>query len=426
MTAPSSYEKGDVFEEKIFSIIKEMLENELLFLPGKTSKIFRKKKYFSRDRNANIIFDIAIETSMPGSDNFSLLTLIECKNYDVPVGVGDVEEFSSKISQVGEHNTKGIMITMSPYQRSAQNVAISKKIAIAKLNTSDKLEWISRREDAKSYQSNIELLSQQLAGEVDNKSPLIGNDGGFVFTSIQDFLIYNLIIDKYLLSKTHLNIPYKSVEDIQNRINELSLSDCYDHYKLNIERLCQRLSELYEIGFELDQPLMPVKGTDTIGKISYNPLTISVSSTLKSDINRFRFTFCHEVGHLVLHSAILKDYFENSIDTEIMQKSGFVYPDNFSKRLEIQANIFAAQLLMPTFFLNKVVKNYFQAESINKGFIYFDDQPQNMRLTLNLLSQFEELFGVSKEAAKINLKERGLLKDATDTSIGTHIRNTGY
>ena len=426
MANPSTYEKGDVFEEKIFSLIKDILENEQFYVSGKNSKIFRKRKYFSRDRNANIVFDIAIETFIPGSEKYSLLTLIECKNYDFPVGVSEVEEFSSKINQVGEHNTKGIIITRSPYQRGAQSVAIAKKIAIARLSSSNKLEWISRREDAKNYQANAELLYRQLADENEHISSLLGTDAGFVFTSLQDFLIYNGTIDKYFPSKESLKIPYKSTEDIKNRIDELSLRDCYDHYKLSIDKLCQRLSELYEISFEFDKPLGSFNGSTTIGKINYNPLAISVSPTLKSDINRWRFTLCHEIGHLALHSAILQNYFESTSDTEVMQSAGFIYGDDISKRLEIQANIFAAQLLMPTSSFDKVVKKYFQSESINKGFLYLDNQPQNLRLSMKLFSQIEESFGVSKEAAKINLKELGLLKDVSDISIGTHMRNTGY
>jgi hypothetical protein len=108
MDYSSSVEKGDVLELKAFKIIKDMLEGDRLYVQGKTSKIFHKKGYFSKKRNANIIFDIAIETYINNSSDYSLLTLFECKNYDIKYGVGvaDVEEFSHKISQVGEHNTK--------------------------------------------------------------------------------------------------------------------------------------------------------------------------------------------------------------------------------------------------------------------------------------------------------------------------------
>jgi len=70
--------------------------------------------------------------------------------------------------------------------------------------------------------------------------------------------------------------------------------------------------------------------------------------------NRQRFTIAHEIGHLVLH----RQEFQNTIHVD---KNFQMYRNEKSSRgtdrLEIQANSFASELLMPTFLLEKVVGN---------------------------------------------------------------------
>ncbi len=107
----NTYLKGDVLEEKSFELFSQMLSDDRFYVPGKSSKIFRKRKYYSKDREADIIFDMAIETTFQGAETYSLLTLFECKNYDNSVQVGDVESFSDRVKQVGGH--KAIMVTTS-------------------------------------------------------------------------------------------------------------------------------------------------------------------------------------------------------------------------------------------------------------------------------------------------------------------------
>lgn len=54
--------KGDLFEEKVFKLIKDSVENDKFFVSRKNSRIFWKKAYYSRDREKDIIFDIAVES----------------------------------------------------------------------------------------------------------------------------------------------------------------------------------------------------------------------------------------------------------------------------------------------------------------------------------------------------------------------------
>jgi hypothetical protein len=61
--------KGDLFEDKCFKIIETALKNGELGIIPSLSKIYKKKKYYSPDREGDIIFDIAIEVVLKGGKN---------------------------------------------------------------------------------------------------------------------------------------------------------------------------------------------------------------------------------------------------------------------------------------------------------------------------------------------------------------------
>ncbi|WP_446811029.1 restriction endonuclease [Methylomonas sp. 2BW1-5-20] len=61
----------------------------------------------------------------------SILCVVECKHYRNKVSVDDIEEFHSKLDDLGAH--KGIMITTVGYQAGARKAAIGRGIALALL-----------------------------------------------------------------------------------------------------------------------------------------------------------------------------------------------------------------------------------------------------------------------------------------------------
>lgn len=420
----TTYMKGDVLEAKAFETFSQLLNQERLYVQGKLSKIFRKKGYYSKDREANIIFDLSIETTLPGAETFSLLTLLECKNYGSSVQVLDVEAFSDKIRQVGAH--KGIMVTTSSFQKSALKIAQSRNIGVARISDGNEIDWINRRIDDKDYLGKIKDVEDLLSQEGAVNTPLLGIDNNFQFTSFQDLFLYWGIIDNCVPSLHGLKIPYKDDNSIERRIGELDIEDCYEGVKLNIEKLCQRMSELYDVDFKFHEPLKSESSNITLGKIEYDPLIIYINPLLRKEEARWNFTVVHEIGHLVFHSYILRKYFEHNTDNDNtgMFKTGI--EQKMLQSMEIQANRFAAFVLMPSTVFLKVVKTFFIRESIQKPFLYFDDQPVNQKLVLSLLSELEQVFGVSKEAAKVRLKDLGLLKDVQDKSINGYFRKMGY
>ncbi len=100
-------------------------------------------------------------------------------------------------------------------------------------------------------------------------------------------------------------------------------------------------------------------------KVRYEPFEREISGVLYRDKestiigvnalhhkNRQRFTVAHEIGHYVLHK----------IDVHVDKGYQFILRDSASSQatdaLEIEANQFAAELLMPAHMLRKDVREY--------------------------------------------------------------------
>lgn len=141
-------------------------------------------------------------------------------------------------------------------------------------------------------------------------------------------------------------------------------------------------------------------------KISYEPFEGDLSGVLfrdKSDTiigvnsnesdQRKRFTIAHELGHFVLHEGDqlhvdhnFKTNFRNSISSQ---------GSNFN---EIEANAFAASLLMP----ETLVKEMYETALSNGVDPFTDDHSEEVAL-------LAKLFNVSQTAMLIRLGKLGLL-----------------
>jgi len=143
----SSLAKGDAFEARVYEALAEELRNERLCVAPKHAKIFRKKAYHSRDRQADITTDVSIEVFLPGRQRATLVWVFECKDYSGRVPVDDIEEFLAKLQEIGEDNTKGTFVTSGALQKSALAYAGSKKIGVVRLLPSAQIivlnEWMS-------------------------------------------------------------------------------------------------------------------------------------------------------------------------------------------------------------------------------------------------------------------------------------------
>lgn len=94
-------------------------------------EVHHKRIYVGRVSRREIEVDVSFETSIAGA---RLLCLVECKCYSRSVSVDEVEEFHSKLDDIGAH--KGIMVTTVGFQDGAVKVAEGRGIALALLTKS--------------------------------------------------------------------------------------------------------------------------------------------------------------------------------------------------------------------------------------------------------------------------------------------------
>jgi len=137
--------RGNSFEEHIYNYMKGLMEEgSIPWANPKFSEIFKKKCYFSKDRDSNIEVDVSIEVyPQIGRKDISLLSPIECKDHKSSIPVRYIEEFSGKVQQISGLNCKAIFFSTSEFQKSAVNFAKSKKIALVRVLPNNETNWVN-------------------------------------------------------------------------------------------------------------------------------------------------------------------------------------------------------------------------------------------------------------------------------------------
>lgn len=139
---------GTELEDRVFEIVKGLVQSNQFMISNPYVKVHKKKAYYSKDRGADITFDVTVEKYLDDpykDDNLypSIIVVIECKDYSGSIPVNDVEEFHAKLQQVGADNTKGIMITReATYQKGAINFAASQHIALARILPDNQVSYV--------------------------------------------------------------------------------------------------------------------------------------------------------------------------------------------------------------------------------------------------------------------------------------------
>ncbi len=408
--------KGDTFENKIYSILCDLLANGDFFVGGKNSKIFKKKGYYSKERASDIITDISIETYMPGADNFSLLTIIECKNLNHKVPVDDIEEFDSKLRQLGEHNTKGMVFTKLGFQKGAYSVGKSKKLGLCVVEDKNKLNWINYRKEKSKVNISSSIVSR-IVGEAKIESNFCAYNCNKTFENIPDLLIDIGVIDYYKHKAKYVEVKFLTETEISTYVSNLINESYYSNNILDLNKLCKQLEESHNISFEFDEHL----NDSILGKINYSENKIHIDNHLKENNTKWRFTLAHEIGHFILHkkySCQLSEMYDKEITVNDL------CDQSQNTRMEIQANLFASQLLLPIKPLLLLTNQYFTKERIYKGYLYLDHQGINQYTVMKFLTQLQEYFHVSKSVAKYRLIGLSLLKDDTDNSLRNIMRKS--
>jgi hypothetical protein len=71
--AMTTYERGERFEIIVEGALRAALMSKRLGLLPESATVYRRKGYFSKDRNDIIIIDVSIEVVLPGATAWSIL-----------------------------------------------------------------------------------------------------------------------------------------------------------------------------------------------------------------------------------------------------------------------------------------------------------------------------------------------------------------
>ncbi len=207
--------KGDLFEKKVFAIIKELIAQDKFFTPSDRSFVYEKHKYFSTDRGKEIIFDLVIESFREDGLIPNLIVLIECKDKNRAISVSDLESFYAKKQQVARANCKCLLFITSELQESALTFAMSIGMGVIRILDEDTLNWFVERTNQNLKTSPGNTLAFNVINAL--CSPI-------VFANYNN--IFALINDK----------PFISVEDAMIELSNTSASgaDIQNGFEKNV------------------------------------------------------------------------------------------------------------------------------------------------------------------------------------------------
>ena len=172
--------------------------------------------------------------------------------------------------------------------------------------------------------------------------------------------------------------------------------------------------------YELDDLQKRFGHSDVLGAIWFKDQIIRVDRSLDPVehprmLGRYRFTLAHEIGHWQLHRKVfLRDETQMSL-TSAADAPAFVCRSTDQAREEVQANMFAAYLLMPRDLVRRAWIKWRHADDV--VCVLDLDAPTssgNLKTQQDAAMQrfskpFAEQFHVSAEAMSYRLEALGLL-----------------
>ena len=417
--------KGDKLEDDIFDLFSDMIEKDTFIVKKEFCRIYKQKGYYSKDREKNIKFDISIEATFPNENTYSLLFLIECKNYNHRVPVDDAEEFFAKTQQISGANIKAIIASTNSFQSGAVTFSKSKGIGLLRYFPPSKLSWELTRSPSSFISSSHTCMEWSTAHkgilEQSYKSQYFDfytyfND---IYTNSLNLLFDNMSqIDcdkkdikklKSIKNKVEVKptVKYISKEEIESIAINIQEKINYKSGLVSLDLISKWLSKHHKLKiFHKDLP------EEILGKVNFSPFRIILNS---NELNHARknFTLSHEIGHYLLehHNYMTGESLSKSdIDMENQRKIAI----KDIMKMEYQANYFASCLLLPKKSLTKsfltLISGY-ELKNRGHGVLYLDNQLCNLNIYHTITDELMKIYSVSRTALKIRLKELGLITE---------------
>lgn len=375
-------------------VLKSEIEKGKLPFPEGQTKLTPKKKYRAKSGN-KIEVDIAIEVFRDLTQKPFIIALVECKDYAKPIDTMRIGDLHNKMGLIGAH--KGIIFTTSGCQSGVMKEAEFYNIGIARLDYGDE-EPIYEVE--RSTTTSRDLYRSIVLNGKWPEAGFVGLSDHEAYISLGSY-IYEGIIN----SNPKPTIPFIDAKEIERYANLLA-EKCrigYDPRLLDIT--------LFEVLTFLNYSIENIESDNCLGKCDFKNRKIFISSKLDTGSPRWRFTFAHEIGHILMH----RKYFINDcLQDDNQSLFGGIFSSADHKRIEIQANYFASFFLMPNrLFCERYFRAYDYIGIPKRIFpkIYVDDQPVNIKDFNDLLSFISKVFGVSKQTVEIRLKDFKLIED---------------
>ena len=402
----STTAKGDAFEKRVYDIISNLLSRNEFPANCRYSVVHHKHKLRSKETSKDIIFDVVVETTMPNSTNSSMIYIIECKDYKRMVSVDRVRNLAHQMEEVGAQ--KGYIFSTSGFQSGAYDIACTRHIGLVKVSENNALDWVLHKS---VFNKRYNLLS-------DIRNFVLGDgqqDTRYSFAAISGNRIYGDIIS-FLEAEMNLNIQQK--RNIKYLTDDKIVDAIYDYTSLTKDTHKQvtnkqLLSIIEGLGFQYQQT---EHITGIAGNINLANNTITVSSNINVGSSHWRFTIAHEIGHIILHSIVLK----LSDILDVKENTDNDWGTKFSKsdieRMEHQANLFAIALLMPKDEFMMVYAQYHIKYPLRRfPKLFLDNQPCNIQMCNAVFHHIAKHFDVSVECVKHYMSNNNLLiiKDST-------------
>lgn len=408
--------KGDILENHLFNILsKQIEEDRFLFYKKEYLKIYKKKSYFSTDRDDKVIFDVVIEVSKPNSERPHLILLFECKNYTHAVPVNDVTELFGNGQGIIKHasNVKCILVTNAKLQSATESFLKNKGMGYIQLSENQvditDEDWILQRSPSwyglQDNQTDIYAIHTLYTGQFPNSFTACyfnHNYIGYSFYLFLDSFLRDTIFGFDDIKNNDFKpfipfIPEQKFEvlayNIRKDSNKVGMNFLNDLVAIEQQKTGLNVKFIHKPNF------------NTLGSISFERNEITIY--LQDNIERNTFTLAHELAHYYLkHGIFIKQetMSSNHLNIKILNKE--------LKRMEFQANQLATCLLLPkNKFLESVYYILYKLNIKNRGYglLYLDEQKCNQQNFYNITDILKFRFQVSREVIKIRLLQLGIL-----------------
>jgi uncharacterized protein DUF955 len=282
--------------------------------------------------------------------------------------VDDVEEFFTKVQQVGAANVKAVFASTGAFQKGAREFARSKGIGLMRCFGPDNFKWeLTRSPSASARSTSAEDAHLVGAGlsqpdfvsrifDLYLQSPIRDTN------SLWDFFD-DLVRDSNLppdrirsisnpRSRVANRVPFLKKDELEKRSADILADVRHSGAEVDLSAICTREKRTAWLVVKTGGTPTLTQGTlAPLGRITFQPLLIEIFNAEQPHRARERFTLAHELAHHLLNHGrfMMREYCEEN-DFVLNPDSAIRSSD--VARLEFQANYFASSLLMPRAFFS--------------------------------------------------------------------------